>query len=441
MDIKELKNDGLTVELSFHFAKEDYADSKKKILNRFRRNADIRGFRKGMAPMGMIEKMYGSQALVESINTLISDNLNKYIEDNSLAVIGEPLPIEREDAAKNDFEKDGEFDFSFEIGLAPKFEINVSAEDKLPYYTVAASDAEKEEYRKNIFKQYAKLENCEEAVEDGFIVADLVQGEKTVEKSYISLGVLSDEAKALFKGKKAGDEMDVDVNANFPNDADRAAMLRIKKEELASYAPVWHMVVKETKRYVDAVPGKELYDALFGPDKVTNEEEFDKALAEKMAEEFKQESEYRFMLDTREYLIEKADIKVSEDFLKRWLYSVNEGKFSKEDIEKDFPHFMKDFKWQTVEGRIISDNKLNITQEDIKAEAIKLARYQFAMYGMTNIPEEHLNGYADMIMKDEKQSRRIVEKAQENAVLEFVRKTATIENREISSEEMRKKNE
>lgn len=441
MDIKELKNDGLTIELSFRFVKEDYAENKKKILNRFRRNADIRGFRKGMAPMGMIERIYGSQALVESVNTLISDNLNKYIEDNRLSVIGEPLPLEREGSEKNDFEKDGEFDFSFEIGLAPKFEISVTAEDRLPYYTVAVNDAEKEEYKKNIYKQYAKLEKCEEAIEEGFIVADLVQGEKKVENTYIALNVLGDEAKALFKGKKAGDEMDVDVNANFPNEADRAAMLRIKKEELASFGPVWHLVVKETKRYVDAVPGQELYDALFGAGKVTTEEEFDKAIAERMGEEFKQESEYRFMLDVREYLIDKADIKVSEDFLKRWLYSVNEGKFTKEDIEKDFPLFLKDFKWQTVEGRIMSDNKLSVTDEDLKAEATRLARYQFAMYGMANIPDEHLSGYADMIMKDEKQSRRIVEKANENAVLEFVRKTATIENHGISAEEMRKKNE
>lgn len=440
MDIKELKNDGLTVELSFHFVQEDYAESRKKILNRFRRNADIRGFRKGMAPMSMIEKFYGQQALGEAVNTLITDNLNKYIDDNKLSVIGEPLPIEDE-TQKIEFENGNEFEFKYEIGLAPKFEVNVTADDKIPYYTVAVDDKAKEEYKQNLYKQYAKLENCEEALEDGFVVADLSQGERKVEKAYIALSVLSDDAKAIFKGKKAGDEMDVDVNANFPNEADRAAMLRVKKEELAGLEPVWHVEIRETKRYVDAVPGKELYDAVFGPDKVTTDEEFEKAVAEKMAEEYKQESEYRFMLDTREYLINKANVQVSEDFLKRWLFAVNEGKFSMEDIEKDFPMFMKDFRWQTVEGRIMSDNKLEISEEDMKAEARRLASYQFAMYGMTNVPEEHLEGYAGMIMKDEKQSRRIVERAQEVKILDFVRKTATIENKEISAEEMRKKNE
>ena len=440
MEVKELVNDGLTIRLSFHFVKDDYADSRKKILNRFRRTADIKGFRRGMAPMALIERIHGGQALVEAINGLISDSLNKYIDDNKLTVIGEPLPVEDAEA-KNDYDGGEEFDFTFDIALAPKFEINLSAEDKIPYYTIAINDKEKDDYKKAIYKQYAKLENCDEAKDGDFVVADLTQGDRKVDAAYIALSVLSDEAKAQFLGKKAGDEMDVDVTSTFPNEADRAAMLHMKKEELSSVEPVWHVVVKEVKNYVDAVPGKELYDALFGPDKVHDEAEFDKAITERMTEEFKNESDYRFMLDAREYLMNKADVKVSEDFLKRWLYQVNEGKFSKEDIDKDFPLFLKDFKWQTVEGRIISDNKLDVTKDDVKAEAVKLARYQFAMYGLNNVPEEHLMGYVGNIMADESQSRRIYEKAQENVVLAFVRKTVTLENKEVSSEELRKMNQ
>lgn len=440
MEVKELVNDGLTIRLSFHFVKDDYAESRKKILNRFRRNAEIRGFRKGMAPMSLIERIHGGQALVEAINELISNSLNNYIEEHKLTVIGEPLPVEDAEG-KNDFDGGEEFDFTFDIALAPKFEISLSTEDHIPYYNVTLTDAEKEEYKKNIYKQYARLENCDEVKDGDFVVADMVQGEKKVDASYIAMNVLHEEAKALFLGKKAGDEMDVNVVETFPNEADRAAMLRVKKEELAGMEPVWHLTVKEVKNYVDAVPGKELYDTLFGPDKVHDEAEFDAAMTEKMTEEFRQESDYRFMLDAREYLMNKADIKVSEDFLKRWLYQVNEGKFSKEDIDKDFPAFIKDFKWQTVEGRIMSDNKLEVTKEDLNAEALKLARYQFAMYGLNNVPEEHLKGYAANILADDKQGRRIAEKAQENVVLAFVRKTVTIDNKEISSAELRKMNE
>lgn len=440
MEVKELVNDGLTIRLSFHFVKDDYADSRKKILNKFRRNAEIRGFRKGMAPMALIERIHGGQALVEAINELISNSLNNYIEEHKLTVIGEPLPVEDAED-KNNFDGGEEFDFTFDIALAPKFELSLSTEDHIPYYNVTLTDAEKEEYKKNIYKQYARLENCDEVKDGDFVVADMVQGEKKVDASYIAMNVLHEEAKALFLGKKAGDELDVNVVETFPNEADRAAMLRVKKEELAGMEPVWHLTVKEVKNYVDAVPGKELYDMLFGPDKVHDEAEFDAALTEKMTEEFRQESDYRFMLDAREYLMNKADIKVSEDFLKRWLYQVNEGKFSKEDIDKDFPAFIKDFKWQTVEGRIMSDNKLEVTKEDLNAEALKLARYQFAMYGLNNVPEEHLKGYAANILADDKQGRRIAEKAQENVVLAFVRKTVTIDNKEISSAELRKMNE
>ena len=440
MEVKELVNDGLTIRLSFHFVKDDYADSRKKILNRFRRSADIRGFRRGMAPMALIERLYGGQATVESVNELISNSLNNYIEEHKLTVIGEPLPVE--DAGNsNDLENGEALDFTFDIALAPEFKLELSAEDKIPYYTIPVDDKEKEEYKKMVFKQYSRLENCDEVKDGDFVVADLVQGDRKVEGAYIATSVLSDEAKAQFLGKKAGDEMDLDVVKTFPNEADRAAMLRVKKDELASLEPVWHLTVKEVKNYVDAVPGKELYDALFGPDKVHDEAEFDKALTEKMAGEFKNESDYRFMLDAREYLMNKADIKVSEDFLKRWLYQVNEGKFSKEDIDKDFPAFIKDFKWQTVEGRIISDNKLEVTKEDVKAEAARLARYQFAMYGLPNVPEEHLQGYVTNMLADEKQSRRIYEKAQENVVLDFVRKTVTLDNKEISSAELRKMNQ
>ena len=440
MEVKELVNDGLTIRLSFHFVKEDYADSRKKALNRFRRSADIRGFRKGMAPMSLIERVYGGQALVESVNELISNSLNNYIEEHKLTVIGEPLPVEDAEA-KNDFDSGEEFDFTFDIALAPKFDLTVSADDHIPYYNIPVNDEEKEEYKKQLYKQYSRLENCDEVKDGDFVVADMIQGDRKVDASYIAMNVLHEEAKSLFLGKKAGDELDVDVVKTFPNEADRAAMLRVKKEELEGMEPVWHLTVKEIKNYVDAVPGKELYDALFGPDKVHDEAEFDKAVTERMTGEFKQESDYRFMLDAREYLMNKADIKVSEDFLKRWLYQVNEGKFTKEDIDKDFPMFIKDFKWQTVEGRIMADNKLEVTKDDINAEALKLARYQFAMYGLNNVPEEHLTGYAANILADDKQGRRIAEKAQENVVLDFVRRTVTLDNKEISSADLRKMNQ
>ncbi len=441
MNITQIKNDGLTVEVELNFVKEDYADKKKKALNKFRRETDIKGFRKGNAPMSLVEKLHGGAALVDSINELISDNLNKYITDNKLEIIGEPLPIEDKDS-KNDWENEGNFNFKFEIALAPKFDVSLSTDDKIVSYDVTVSAKAKEEYKENLYKQSAKLESCDTASEDDFVLADFVQGDKKVDTVYVSMKTLKEkEAKELFLGKKKGDEFDVDVVKTFPSDVDRAAMLKMKKEELEGLAPVWHVVVTDIKTYVDAKPGKELYDQLFGEGVVKDEKGFDEKVDQRMQEECKQESNYRFALDAKEYLIKKADIKLPEDFLKRWLFNANEGKFTMEEIEKDFPMFLKDFCWQTISQKIMRDQKLEVTKEALLEETKNLARYQFAMYGMSNVPEEHIVKYAQSMLQDEKQSRRIYEKVESDVVIGYVRSVVTLEEKKIASDKIRKMNE
>lgn len=442
MDIKEIKNDGLTVQVAMNFGKEDYADKKKKSLNKFRREADIKGFRKGMAPMSLVEKMHGGQALAEAVNELISENLNKYITDNKLDIIGEPLPVEDEEK-KNDWDNPDSFDFTFDIALAPKFDMNITSEDKVTYYNVIVSDKEKEEYKANILKQYGKLESCETVKEDDYLIADLEQGDKKVEKTYIyTKSIITDaDAKGQFIGKSVGDVMDVDVIKTFPNDTDRAAMLKMKKEEMEGMDPIWKLTIVEVKSFVDAVEGEGLYDQLFGKDAVKSPEDFNIKLAERMQGEYRQESDYRFMIDAKEFLMKKADIKLPEDFLKRWLFSANEGKFTMEQIEKDFPLFLKDFAWQTIAGRIMKEQNLQVSKEDLLRQAKLFVQYQFAAYyGSANLPEEILTQYANQMLSDEQQSRRIYEKAEEEMVLGYVRNTVTLDYQDITSEKLRELN-
>lgn len=440
MDIKELKKDDLQIQVEMKFGKEDYADKKKKALNKFRREADIKGFRKGMAPMSLVEKMHGHSALVESINELISETLNKYIQDNKLDIIGEPLPNE-ENESKNDWLSGEEFEFTFDIALAPKVNLFISAEDKIPYYEVKVSAKDKKEYKANILKQYATLENCEEVKDEDFMISDFEQGEKKVEKTYVSMKSIENEDKALFLGKKAGDSIDIDINKVFPNETDRATMLKMKKEELEGTDPVWHMTIKEVKNYVDAVPGETLYTMVFGKDVVKTEEEFDQKLAERMAENYQNESDFRFMLDARKYLIEKANIRIAEDFMKRWLFAANDGKFKMEEIEKEFPMFLQDFRWQTISKQIINEQKMEVKKEDLLAQARKVAAYQFARYGLNNVPEEQLTKYAENILQNEQEGRRIYEKVEENLVLGYVRSVVTLDKKSISAEELNKMND
>lgn len=440
MNIKELKNDGLQLQVSMDFGKEDYADKKKKALNKFRKDADIKGFRKGMAPMSLVEKMNGQSALVNSINELISESLSKFIEDNKLSIIGEPLPLE-EAEAKNDWDNGEDFNFVFDIALAPKVDFTLSKSDKITQYEVTVPAKAKAEYQSNLLKQYAKLENCDKVKDEDFIVADFVQDDKKVEATYISMKTVEDKAvREMFLGQKAGASFDINVMEAFPNETDRAAMLKMKKEELP-LNPIWKLNIKEVKTYVDATIGEDLYNQIFGEAVVKTEAEFDAKIEEKMAAEFKQEADYRFMLDAREYLLKKADIKIAEDFMKRWLFHANDGKFTMEEIEKEFHLFIKDFRWQTISQYIMKEQKLEITKEALMEQALQFANYQFAMYGMNNVPQEHLVKYAENMLGQEKEGRKIYEKVEQDIVIDYVRSVVTIENKKIASDKLRKMNE
>lgn len=438
MKVTQKNNDDLTITLNLHIDGSDYAEKQKKILNDYRRKAEIKGFRKGMAPMSFIEKMHGRSALLDAVNGLISDSLNNYITDNELNIIGEPLPNETEQKPI-DWDNATEFDFAFDLALAPKVDMKLSSSDKIPYYQVAISEEEKNKYRSNLLKQYGQLGAAESVEEDDFIIADLIQGEKKVEGTYISLKSIEDgKVRKLFIGKKAGDEFPIDVNTAFANETDRAALLKIKKEELAFIDPNYNVVIKEVKRFVDAEMNQELFDRIYGTGVVNSFAEFDDKMIERMKNEFDQESDYRFSIDARTALIEKAAIAVPEQFLKKWLFSANEGKFTMEEIEKDFPVFLQDFRWQMIRQLITKEQNIEVTKENLIDHAKKVASYQFAMYGLQNAPEEQIVKYAESLLANEKEGRRIHEKVEDDLVIEYVKSVVSLDKREISLGELQK---
>lgn len=438
MKVTQKNIDDLTLILTLNIEQSDYAEKQKKTLNDYRRKAEIKGFRKGMAPMSFIEKMHGRSALLDAVNALVSDGLNNYITDNKLNVIGEPLPNETEQKPI-DWDNATEFEFVFDLAIAPKVDIKLSAQDKIPYYEVAISDEEKNKYKSNLLKQYGQLGVADSVEEDDFLIADLIQGETKVEGTYISLrSIEDDKIKKEFTGKKAGDEFAIDINAAFANESDRAALLKIKKEDLASIDPNYTVVIKEIKRFADAEQNQELFDKIYGAGVVNSVEEFDAKLVEKMKSEFAQESDYRFMLDARTALIEKAAIEVPEQFLKRWLFTANDGKFTMEEIEKDFALFLQDFRWQMIRQFIIKEQNIQITKENLLDHAKKLANYQFAMYGLQNASEEQIVKYAESLLANEKESRRIYEKVEDELVIDYVKSTVSLDKREISLDELQK---
>ena len=437
MEIRKQQADDLNFTLTLHVAKEDYAEKKTKALKDYRRKTDIKGFRKGMAPMSLIEKMHGGAALADAVNTVISESLNNYITENKLNILGEPLPSEGQKPI--DWDNQEDFEFVFDLALAPAIDFTLSKDDRIVSYNVTVSEEAKKSYKSNMLKQFGKLENTDAVKEDDFIIADLQQGETKVEGTYITLRSIEDKTiKKKFIGKKPGETFMLNVNKAFVNETDRAALLKVKKEELAGIDPDWEVTIKEVKTFVEAEQNQDLYDRLFGKDVVKSEAEFDAKIEERLTSEYGQESDYRFMLDARQYLFDKTNLVLPEAFLKRWLYTINEGKFSMEDIEKDFALFLKDFRWQMIRQFIMQQQKLTVKKEDLQEEAKKIARYQFAMYGLNDVPEEQLNTYAESILSNEKERRRIYEKAEEDMVLDYVKSAVTLESKDITIEELRK---
>ncbi|MDO4367768.1 MAG: trigger factor [Bacteroidales bacterium] len=439
MKVEKLPVDDLTFRLNVTIEKADALEKRKKALNNYRRTAEIKGFRKGMAPMSLIEKMHGMSALIDAVNDLIAEQLNNYIQENKLNVLGEPLPND-ELQKKIDWDNDTVYEFVFDVALAPQVKVEISKDDKIVYYNPTVADADIDAAKSNILKQYGKLEDTDAVKDEDFIVADLVQGETKVEGTYITLKQMSDDNKKIFLGKMAGDSFEINVNDVFTNEADRASLLKVKKEELATIEPLWTLTIKEIKTFVDAEENQELYNKMFGEGVVNSADEFKAKLVERIEEEYAQESEYRFMLDAREYFLNKVNIPVPEAFMKRWLHVVNEGKVTMEEIEKEFDLFLKDFRWQLIRGAILKDNNLTVTKEDVLKVATNIARYQFAMYGINNVPEEHLAQYAEKLLADEKQNRRIIEKAEEDKAIAFIKENVTVEPKEIAIEELRKLN-
>ena len=432
MKIEQNRIDDLNLELSLTVTPEDYSDSKKKRLNEYRKKAEIRGFRKGMVPMSLVEKMYGQTALVDAVNDVIAEGLNNFIKENNLRVLGEPLPSEEHIA--NEWNDGNEFNFKFDLAQNPEISLELSKEDEVTYYTITVTEAAKKDMKNTLLKQYGSLEDGKKAKEEDFIIVDFEQGDMKVEGTYVALRNVAEAARASFVGVKAGDVLDVNVNEAFENETDRSSMLKVSKDELANLDPMFKMTVKNVKTFVNAPATEETFEKIFG---VKTEEEFDAKIEERLRAEYTQEADFRFSKDAKAYLLEKADVQIAEKFLKRWVYVVNEGKFTMEDIEKDWDLFIVDYKWQMVRSYLMNKYNVQIEEADLLASAKGFAAYQFAMYGMNNVPDEQLEAFAKNILSQEEQGRRILDKVEDDKTFDAVREVVTLKKKKISVEKFR----
>lgn len=435
MNIVKNQIDELNIQLTVTVAHDDYAEAEKKELQRCKRTAEFKGFRKGMVPMSLIQKVYGERVLGEVVNKVLSDAINNFVKENNIKMVGEALPSE--DQPEIEWKSGNDFTFKFDIATTSEVNFELSKDDKVKVYEIKVSAEAKKEMKDNLLRQFGSLTDAEQAGEDDFVIVDFAQEGKTVEGSYVGVKNVEGEAKSKFLGAKVGDQFDVNVNEAFTNESDRAYMLKVKKEELASLAPEFHVTVKEVKTFAPAEENQETYDKIFGENQVHNAEEFDKAVTARLEENYKQESDYKLSKDLREYLVKKADIKLPEEFLKRWLFNINDGKFSKEEIEKEAPAFFEDFRWQMVRGYIMQKFDLKIEEKDVHEAAQAYVAYQYASYGMGNVPEAILKDSVARVLQDENTSRRIVENVEATKVIEAVKGAVTLKAEMVSVEDFR----
>lgn len=431
----EEKQDG-TMVLTVKVAEADYAEQVAKRLKEYRKSANIPGFRPGMVPMGIINKMYRKGVTAEQTYRVASEAMYKHLEDNKIDFIGDPLASDEQ--GEFDFDNNTEHEFKFEIGVAPALDIKLGADDKITYYKIKIDKGMRDNYRSNFVRRFGRLEDVEEVTKDEALEVTLDNGEIHADDAYIGLVSLSDEERKQFKGKKVGDSMIVNINEIYKNPQQAAAALAVKQEELAAVKPEFTATIKKIRKFVEPALDEEFFKTAFPAGEVTDEEGFAKYVDERIGEELARESDYLFSVQLRDFLMKKADMKMPEDFLRKWLFTVNEGKFTQEEIEKDFPAFLKMMEWSRIQNYYIDTLGIEIKQDDLLNEAKSIAQMQFAQYGMSQVPDDTLAGYAQSILSNKEEAQRIFERIRENKVVEAVKGSIKVSNKSVTAEEFQK---
>ena len=414
----------------------DYGEAVDKALREYKRKVNVPGFRPGMVPMGVVRKMYGKGVVAEQAYKLASNSVFEYLQKENIDYVGDVIPSEEQ--GDFDFENNTEHEFMFEIGEAPKIELELTKDDKLTYNKIKVEKEVFEAYKDNYLRRYGRLVDVEKVEKDEALTVTLDNGDMRIEGAYLGLISMSDEERKPFEGKKVGDTMEIDVNEVYKSASQRASILQVKEDELESINPKFTAEITQIRQFANPELNEEFFKMAFPDGKITSEAELDKYLNDEVEMEMGREADYLFTIRVRNFLMEKAALQMPEAFIKRWLYTINEGKFSMEDIEKDFDAFLKMFTWNYIQKHFIQTYELTVSPEEIEAEAKEFAKAQFAQYGMPSAPEEMLTNFAKQILENKEQAQKIYEKLYELKVVEYVKSKIKVTNKSVTSEEFAK---
>ncbi len=421
-----------TLLLRVTVGQEDYGQEVDKQLREYRRKANIPGFRVGMVPMGIIRKMYGKGIVAEQSYRKASNSVFEYLQQEKIDYVGDVIPSEKQ--GDFDFDNNTEFEFVFEAGVAPEVKLELSAADEVVYNAIAVDQKMHADYRSNFLRRYGRLIDVEEVTSDEALTVKLDNGDMQIEDAYVGLIGMTEEERKPFIGQKVGYKTTVNINDLYKNEKQRAAILKVKEEELAGVKPEFELELTKIRRFADPELNEEFFKMAFPGGEVADEAALDAYLDAQIAGELRRESDYMFTLKLRNYLLEKAALQMPAEFLKRWLFVINEGKFTMEDIEKDFDQFLKMFTWNYLQKHFIQKGELKVTADEAKAEAKALAQAQFAQYGMPTAPDDMLEDYAKRILSEKEQSQKIYEKLYEVKVVDYVKAQITVKEEAVSAD-------
>ena len=431
MNITRENIDALNAVVTVNIEKEDYSDKVTKILNDYKKTANIPGFRKGHVPLGLVKKQYGKAVLVDEVNKLLQENLNKYLVEEKLDILGNPLPRMQEE-----FDWDAEtFSFEFELGLAPEFSVDLQG-NKVTRYNIVADDKMIDGQIENIRKQYGKLISQDEVTEESEVTGIFSNEEKEIENNVtFSLDKIKGKKNLnKFVGAKVGDTITVNTKGLFNDDHDLMNFLQVSHDEAHDLDIEVSFKINEANTRELAELNQELFDKLFGEGNVTSLEEVKEKIKEDAERQFVQQSDQRLLNDVTEGLIENTKFDLPADFLKKWIQSAGEQELTPEQAEEEYTKSEKGLRYQLIQDKLVKENEVKVEFEDLKEFAKQMIKAQMAQFGQLNPSDKELEDIAARILSNQEEVRRLTDQLLSQKLLELFKEKANLTTKEVTYE-------
>lgn len=448
MNVSLQNIDKVSAKLTVKLEKADYQEKVDKSMKTLRQKAQIPGFRKGMVPMSLVKKMYGKSVIAEEVNKVLQEAVYNYINDNKVNILGEPLPNEEQQEAI-DFDTMENFDFVFDIALAPEFKAELSATDKVNFYNIEVSDEMVESQVKAYTQRSGKYDQVASYEDNDMLkglVAELDENGNTKEGGIQVEGAVlmpaymkSDDQKAIFAGAKVNDVLVFNPNTAYEGHAaEIASLLKIEKDAAAGVTSNFSFQVEEITRFVPGELNQEIFDQVFGEGVVKTEEEFRAKVKSTIEEQFVADSDYKFMIDVREVLLQKiGKLEFSDTLLKRIMLLNNQEK-GEEYVAENYDKSLEELTWHLAKEQLVEANAIKVEQDDVLKMAKDSTKAQFAQYGMLSVPEEVLDNYAQEMLKKKENINNLVNRVVEGKLAAALKAQVTLENKTVSMEEFNK---